>query len=360
MKQYKIFDGHIDTLTALYDSEHRQVRSFIDSSAVGHVDIPRARKGGMAGGFFAICTPPPQSSQYKDPFFGLDLTANGYTVKYPPPLESEYSENFVNCVIDFAFKLESRSANQFKLVQNYLELVGCIEDEILAGIIHIEGAEPIKTDLSNLPVYYDKGVRSIGLVWSRPNEFGFGVPYRYPSTPDIGSGLTRAGLKLVDACNELKIIIDLAHINDKGFWDVVARSKQPIVVSHTAVHTLCPASRNITDRQIDAIGDSGGVIGIWFEPTHIQYQSSGGGKPISDVTAGQIAKHIEYIAERIGIDHVAIGSDFDGADMPSEISDVSCYPWLMEKLADFGYSTSELGKIAMGNWLRIIRTIWGG
>jgi membrane dipeptidase len=199
----------------------------------------------------------------------------------------------------------------------------------------------------------------LGLVWSRPNAFGYGVPYRHPHSPDTGPGLTSAGRKLVEACNELRIIIDLAHINERGFWDVVKISKQPLVISHAAVHTLCPASRNITDKQIDAVGNSGGVIGVWFEPMHIHYQADLEGNPISDVAASEIANHIDYIARRIGVEHVAIGSDFDGADMPTELSDVSHLPLLLECLSQLGYSDEALEKIAHKNWLRAIRDIWG-
>jgi membrane dipeptidase len=359
MKKLNILDGHNDVLTALYLPEYAKGRTLFEKSDVGHIDIPRARKGGMVGGFFAICTPPPESSPERNPFHGLTLTSNGYELKYHPPLEFEYSRDFTNSVIDFAYDIENQSQGDLGIIRDYADLRSCLDTKTIAAILHIEGAEPIKADLSNLGYFYEKGIRSIGLVWSRPNDFGYGVPYRHPSTPDTGPGLTSAGFKLVDACNELKIIIDLAHLNEKGFWDVAARSKQPIVISHTAVHALCPAGRNITDRQIDAVGASGGLIGVWFEPLHIHYRTDSEGKPISDVAASEIATHIEYIAKRIGIDHVAIGSDFDGADMPSEISDVAHLPVLFEKLSDLGFSESELEKIAIGNWLRIIRTIWG-
>jgi membrane dipeptidase len=359
MKRFNIFDGHNDVLTALYLPEYSKGRNLFEESKIGHIDIPRARKGGMVGGFFAICTPPPETARERNPFHGLTMTANGYDLKYHPPLEFEYSRDFADSVIDFAYALESQSSGDFRIVRTYKDLNRCLDTKAIAAILHIEGAEPVKADLSNLVNYYERGIKSIGLVWSRPNDFGFGVPYRYPSAPDTGPGLTSAGLKLVDACNELKIIIDLAHVNEKGFWDVAARSKQPLVISHTAVHSLCPASRNITDKQIDAVGDSDGIIGVWFEPLHIHYRTDSEGKPISDVPAGEIARHIEYIAKRIGIDHVAIGSDFDGADMPSEISDVSHFPMLTVKLAELGFSESELEKIALSNWLRIIKKIWG-
>jgi membrane dipeptidase len=358
MKIYPVFDGHNDVFSALYLPEYAKGRTLFEESGIGHIDIPRAKKGGMVGGFFSICTPPPNSTPENDPYRGLELTADGYRLIYPPSLDFDYSRKFTDSVIDFAYSLEKQSNGDLSIVRNYSELEQSLRRKSIAAILHIEGAEPMSGDLSNLEYYYGNGIRSLGLVWSRPNVFGFGVPYRHPSSPDTGPGLTAAGKKLVTACNELKIVVDLAHINEKGFWDVVSITKHPLVVSHTAAHTLCPASRNLTDRQIDAIADSGGIIGVWFEPLHINYRADKDRKPVSDVPAIEIARHIDYIARRVGIEYVAIGSDFDGADMPKEICDVSRLPVLFDNLAKLEYSETDLEKIAMKNWLRVIKDIW--
>src|SRR5690606_28026338 len=132
-------------------------------------------------------------------------------------------------------------------------------------VLALEGAEAIRVDLSNLASWYDRGVRSLGLVWSRPNVFGEGVPFRFPHGPDTGAGLTGAGKALVEACNALGILVDLAHLNEQGFRDVAALSRAPLVVTHADVHAICPSTRNLTDAQIDAVAASGGVIGINFE-----------------------------------------------------------------------------------------------
>jgi membrane dipeptidase len=359
MKKHNIFDGHNDTFAALYLPEYAKGRTLFEESNIGHIDIPRAKRGGMVGGFFAICAPAPESSPEHDPFYGLTLTPDGYDLKYHPALEFEYSTNFAESVIAFAYELENKSKGKLTIVRDFRELKRCLQSESLAAVLHIEGAEPIREDLGNLEDFYNKGIRSLGLVWSRPNVFGFGVPYRHPHSPDTGPGLTSAGKKLLEACNELRIIIDLAHMNERGFWDVASISKQPLVISHTAVHALCPASRNISDRQMDAVKDTDGIIGVWFEPLHINYRTDSDGKPISDVAASEIARHIHYIAQRIGVEHVAIGSDFDGADMPIEIADVSYLPVLFDILAQMGYSESDLEKIANNNWLRVIENIWG-
>src|SRR5262249_13192549 len=133
-------------------------------------------------------------------------------------------------------------------------------------IMHMEGAEALSTDLSDLEEWYGRGLRSLGPVWSRPNAFGEGVPFAFPSTPDTGPGLTPAGRNLVNACNRLGILVDCSHLTEAGFWDVASLSLVPLVATHSNAHALCRSSRNLTDAQLDAIGESGGVVGINFTP----------------------------------------------------------------------------------------------
>jgi membrane dipeptidase len=221
-------------------------------------------------------------------------------------------------------------------------------------VLHFEGAAAIKEDLNNLEDYYEKGLRSLGLVWSRPNVFGCGVPFRFPHSPDTGSGLTKVGKELVKECNKLGIMIDLAHINERGFWDVAKLSSAPLVVSHADVHSICPSTRNLTDKQIDAIGASGGVMGINFEPTNLMPD----GKPDENTPLTQIVKHINYVVHMIGIEHVAFGSDFDGAKMPNELKDVTGLPKLIQALRNVGYDDKSIEKIAYKNWFRVLRDTW--
>ncbi|MEY8840506.1 dipeptidase, partial [Cribrihabitans sp. XS_ASV171] len=118
----------------------------------------------------------------------------------------------------------------------------------MAAIFHIEGAEAIDPDLHMLDVFHAAGLRSLGPVWSRPTLYGHGVPFRFPSGPDTGAGLTDLGLRLVRRCNELGIMLDLSHLNEAGFWDVARQSSAPLVASHSNAHAICPHSRNLTDR----------------------------------------------------------------------------------------------------------------
>src|SRR5690606_11422817 len=354
MKRMIVFDGHNDTLTTIYSPAPGKERSFFAESSIGHVDLPRARSGGLAGGLFAIFTPPPPNSPERDPMHGVTFTEQGYIVTERNPIEPSYAQTYTDEVINFAFRLEQESRGEVAIVKTYAYLARCLQQNRFAIVLHLEGAEAIEADLSNLMDYYQKGVRSLGLVWSRPNVFGYGVPFRFPHSPDIGPGLTDAGKRLVQACNRLGILIDLAHLNEKGFWDVAALSSAPLVVTHADVYAICPSTRNLTNEQIDAIGKSGGVIGINFETLNTHPNSD----PNPDVPLTQITRHIDYIVERIGVEHVAFGSDFDGADMPNDLRDVTGLPKLIDLLQTQGYDQEALEKIAYRNWLRVLQATW--
>jgi membrane dipeptidase len=349
-----IFDGHNDTLTRIYNPETGPVRSFFERGETGQLDLPRAITGGLRGGIFAIFTPPPKSSPESAPNYGLTLTDQGYAVTLPSPLVTAYARAFTNTHIDFAHRLETESAGKLGIVRAAADLPCFLKEDRLALVLHIEGAEAIAPDLTGLEHFYRQDVRSLGLVWSRPNAFGSGVPFRFPGHPDTGEGLTPDGKALVKACNRLGVVVDLAHLNEKGFWDVAHLSTAPLVVSHTAVHAICPSTRNLTDPQIDAVGQSGGLIGIMFEPMQIRPD----GKPIHDFPLSELARHIAYVASRIGVDHIALGSDFDGADMPDRLKDASALPALVQVLEEQGFLGEDLEKIAYRNWWRVLGETW--
>ena len=218
----------------------------------------------------------------------------------------------------------------------------------------MEGAEPIAADLSNLERWYERGLRSVGLVWSRPNEFAEGVPFRFPSSPDIGGGLSGAGFELVRACNRLGILVDLSHLNEAGFWDVASISDAPLVATHSNAHALCAASRNLLDPQLDAIGKSNGIVGVNFAVTFLRED----GSLVPDTPIAEIVRHVEYLVERMGVDHVAFGSDFDGAVVPAELGGVGGLPKLVDALRSTGYDDAAVAKITHENWLRVLRATW--
>jgi membrane dipeptidase len=224
------------------------------------------------------------------------------------------------------------------------------------AVLHFEGAEAIDAGLESLETWYAAGLRSLGPVWSRPNRFAHGVPFAFPSSPDTGPGLSADGRRLVRRCAELGIAIDLAHMNEAGFWDVAALDAGPLIVSHTGAHALAANSRNLTDRQIDAVGKSGGLVGIVFSCYFLRadYANDPEGTPLS-----LIAAHVRHVAERIGTAHVAFGSDFDGTTIPAALGDVAGMPRLLAALADSGFSDAEIRAIAWDNWARVLGAWWG-
>lgn len=349
-----VFDGHNDTLLRVYRADPEKPFNFFQENATGHLDLPRARKGGLVGGIFAIFTPTPEDSPERAELWETEFIDGGYRQKLRSAIDPQYARAFTDAVVQRVNALEEESNGALKLARTSAEVENCIERGILALVLHFEGAEAIREDLSNLHGYYERGLRSLGLVWSRPNRFATGVPFAYPASPDTGPGLSQAGRALVQACNQLGIIIDLAHINEKGFWDVANLSSAPLVVSHADVHAICRSTRNLTDAQIDAVGRSGGLIGLNFEPIQITENAN----PSADVPLAQLVKHVDYIAGRIGVDHVAFGSDFDGTNMPAELGDAAGLQKLVQALRAGGYDQAAVEKIAYRNWLRIFSETW--
>ena len=346
-----IFDGHNDTFLELYTPNSD--RTFLDESDQGQLDLPRALKGGVHGGLFAIFVPN-DITQWRQSDEPLVMTETNYEFPLPEPLEVGYAQNVTNAILDSLDEIERQSNGQVKIVRNYDQLVTSLTNDTFAVVIHFEGADVIDTGMKALRTYYERGLRSLGIVWSRPNAFGHGVPFKFPATPDTGPGLTDAGKELVRECNRLGIMIDLAHINEKGFWDATEISSKPLVVSHAGVHKISASTRNLTDSQIDAIGESGGLVGITFFVGDLR--SDGHNEPRTPVT--DIVRHIDYIAQRIGIDHVAFGSDFDGATIPEEIHDVTGMPKVIAALREIGYDDTALRKICHENWMRVMKDSW--
>jgi len=350
-----IFDGHNDTLVHFYLPERGGGRSFLARSEKGHLDLPRAREAGFGGGFFAIFVPSPTVDYSVSPKPDLLIrTENGYEVKLADPIDFDYAYEFTNEVITSLFRLEEAAEGAIKVVRNVEELVDCLGQNVLAVVLHFEGAEAIDPELHHLEAFYQLGLRSLGITWSRPNAFGCGVPFKYPASPNIGPGLTEAGKELVCACNDLGIMLDLSHLNEQGFWDVAKLSAVPLVATHSAAHALTPRTRNLTDEQLDAIGDSNGVVGVTF--TIHDLRPDGGLE--GDVPLAALVRHIDYIAQRIGIDHVAFGSDFDGATIPKELGDVTGLPRLLGALREHGFDDAALRKLTHENWIRVLRDTW--
>jgi membrane dipeptidase len=348
-----IFDGHNDSLQSIYLPKTGKARSFFERTAEGHIDLPRMRQGGFAGGFFAVFVP---SNSSTDGFPGArpDSAATAYEMPLPAALDLTYAREITIKGMAGLFRLEAESKGQIKVIRTAAELAVALDREVIAAVLHFEGAEAIDPDLDGLEVFYQTGLRSLGLAWSRPNVFAHGVPFKFPGSPDTGPGLSDAGRQLVKACNRLGILIDLAHITEQGFWDTAGISHAPLIVTHAGAHALCPSTRNLTDKQLDAIQESDGVVGVNF---HVGFLREDG-RLEPDTPLSEIVHHIDYIARRIGIEHVAFGSDFDGAIMPLDLGDVAGMPKLLNTLHDHGYDEEALRKITHENWVRVLRTTW--
>ena len=224
----------------------------------------------------------------------------------------------------------------------------------MAAIFHIEGAEAIDETFNTLDVLYESGLRSLGPVWSRPNIFGHGVPFRFPSTGDTGDGLTAVGKNLIRYCNERCLLIDLSHLNMKGFWDAAKLSKAPLVATHSNAHAICPSSRNLSDDQLKAIRDSGGMVGLNFASGFLRED----GRWRTDTPLEIMVRHLDHMLKVAGENCVALGSDFDGARIPDGIKDAAGLPTLIEALRERQYGEKLIARIAHENWLNVLERTW--
>lgn len=246
-----VFDGHNDVLLRLWlSTEASPETRFIEGEKAGHIDLPKARKGGLAGGLCAIYVPTPSPQLNADGEFNTPAMTDALTTTLG--------------MAALLARIERQAEDRLRICRTADDIRGAMADGAFASVLHIEGAEAIGPDLDALYVLHQAGLRTLGPVWSRANIFAHGVPFRFPSSPDIGPGLTDHGRKLVQTCNELRIMVDLSHMNEQGFWDIAALSDAPLVASHSNAHALCPHSRNLTDRQLDAIRDTGGLAGLNF------------------------------------------------------------------------------------------------
>ncbi len=344
-----VFDGHNDVLFRLWTNAANgadPVAEFIEGTRQGHIDMPRARKGGLAGGLCAIyITSGDIGDDARD--------GNGhYAIPLSAPLERTPSLDIALDMASIAFRIER--AGGWKICRNGADIDAAEAEGKFAAVLHMEGCEPIDADLRALEVFYAAGLRSLGPVWSRNTIFGHGVPFAFPSSPDTGPGLTEAGKRLVRECNRIGIAIDLAHITEKGFWDVARLSDKPLIVSHSNAHALTPISRNLTDKQLAAVRESNGLVGLNFAVTMLRED----GAKSADTPLSDMVRHIDYMVEHVGIDGVALGSDFDGATIPAEIGDAAGLQKLVAALRNAGYGDADLAKICRDNWLRVLRSAW--
>ena len=357
-----VLDGHNDVLLRLWSEESDPAAAFLGGRDGGHLDLPRAREGRLAVGLFATFVPAGDVGEPTD-------TPEGYAYPYPEAPDPARARRVTYEQLALLHRLV-REGDGLRLVTDTVGLDACLDGGAsgtgrasseprsngagaLGAVPHMEGAAAVAPDLSNLDLLHAAGVRSIGPVWSRPNAFGHGVPVEYPGDPDIGPGLTDAGLDLVHACEERGIVVDCAHLNAAGVEDVAEASSNPLVVSHAGAHAVCPASRNLTDEQLELVGETGGVVGVTFANGFLRPD----GDHDADAGLETLVDHAVHVAGVAGVECVALGSDFDGASISPEVGDAAGLPAVLDAIGE-RFSKRETRAIAAGNWRRVLRETW--
>ena len=338
-----VFDGHNDALARLWAWGDDAGATFLDPAAprpagaprpdrfgrrypFDHLDLPRARTGGLSGGFFACFVPPRR---------------RGARRAQPGALAAVLGQAAI------LRRLARASEGAVRQCRTAADVRGA-PARTLAAVLHLEAADAIDPGLDALEVLRAAGLRSLGLVWSHANAFATGTPFRAGATAeDGGPGLTDAGRALVRACDELGILIDLSHLNAAGFRDVAALSRRPLIATHSNAHAIAPTSRNLTDWQLDAIAGTGGVVGLNFGVSFLRPDLRGD----PDTPLEVMVRHLDHLVDRLGEGGVALGSDLDGAAPPATLRDASGFQALIAALRRHGWDEELIACVARENWL---------
>ncbi len=314
-----VFDGHCDTLLEMVDGKRR----LGERSETGQLDLPRLAEGGVTAQVFAVFI--------EDKY--LPAGAVKQAVRVVDALYQELTDN----------------SDVMSLATSADDVVAAKATGKVAGILAIEGAEALEGDLGVLRAFYRLGLRLVTVTWSRRNQAADGVGERC-----TGGGLTTFGKSLAQECNRLGILLDISHLAPAGVRDVLGLSQQPVVASHSNAYALCPHPRNLTDEQMRQVAASGGVVCVTFVPAFLVPEGKG-------VALKHVLDHLDHIANVAGIDHVGIGSDFDGifAPLPVGLEDASQVPNITAGLLERGYADTDVRKVLGENLLRVFRQVAG-
>ncbi len=323
-----VVDTHCDTLKCLLPEFTRPRDSMWDDrndigmgvrSTLGHVDAPRLLEGGVDCQVFAV-----SSERSRTPTHPLRTALE---------------------MID-RFYMECNSCDSLTPVTSSDEVLDAKRKGMVAGLLSIEGADVIEGKIEMLRVFRRLGVRMVGLVHSIRNQLADGVTDRR-----TGGGLSELGIQAVEELNRLGMIIDVSHINDEGFWDVLDHTKHPIIASHSNSRVVCSHPRNMTDEMIVALAENDGVMGMNFAPGFVHPEQA---------TLQRVVDHIDHIVDLVGPDHVGLGSDFDGIpSTPVGLEDVTKMPGITEEFVNREYSELDIKKMLGGNHLRLMKKVVG-
>lgn len=311
-----VIDAHCDTLTVL-STQERNLRIL---SPRGHLDLPRLRQGGINVQFFAIFVGPEQHHR---------------------------SVAYTNEIITL-FKQEIKN-NQSSLIHAYShqDIVNAYDGGGISAVLTIEGGEALQGKIEQLEDYYKQGVRGLTLTWNGRNELADGVGLGLAA-----AGLTTFGRQVAQRMVELGMMIDVSHLSEAAFWDLMAEVKTPVTASHSNSRYVCDHYRNLTDKQIKAIAEGGGVIGVTYVPQFVDTH---------EPTIDRVIDHIAHIYQVGGISCLGLGSDFDGID--TTIKGLhhagEAVPNLQQALMKRGFTTGQIEKIMGENWLRVFKEVCG-
>lgn len=339
------FDGHNDFLLRLMFTPEAREETWLGNTGKGHLDLQRMKQAGFASGLFAIFVPP--ISGGPPPDFAALMANPPYELPMPPEMTHTQAQPMAMTMAGLLHWMERTAPQDFKVCRSASEVRTAISNDVIAGVMHMEGAEAIGPDLDALYLFHDMGLRSLGPVWSRPTIFGHGVPMKFPGAPDIGPGLTEKGKDLIRLCNELGILIDLSHMNEAGFNDVASISKAPLVATHSNAFALCESPSNLTDRQLAQIRETDGMVGFNYATFYLRED----GTAAADMDWDLLLRHMDYLITHLGEDHVGLGSDFDGCIVPELIGDVTGVQHLLAALGKHGYGETLINKLSRDNWL---------
>jgi membrane dipeptidase len=299
---------------------------------------------------------------------------------------------FANREIDTLYAWIDRNPDKMMLVTNSDELSRAVKDHKLASMIGVEGGHMIEDDLSKLDSLYKRGVRYMTLTWNNNTSWATSAKSETDTAQHLQhKGLTDFGKQVVQHMNAIGMMVDLSHVGEQTFWDAINTTTRPVLVSHSCVYTLCPAFRNLKDEQIKAIAKNGGVIQLnfysgfldsTFAPKEKAFNQRHKAEKDSLMAAGKqeffadnylflkyanevadmrapfhlLLDHLDYIVKLAGVDHVGMGSDFDGISFPpQQLDDVTAYPLITKALRERGYSKADITKILGGNFIRVLK-----
>jgi membrane dipeptidase len=339
----------------------------IDNDLTGksHSDIARFKKGGVDVQVFSI---------FCDERFGKDT-----------------AYKFANIEIDSLYAIVKRNTGRMMIVKTPAELEKAVKEKKLACMMGVEGGHMIEDKIENLDALFNRGVRYMTLTWNNSTSWASSAKDETANLPNMKKGLSDLGKQIVKRMNELGMLVDISHVGEQTFWDAINTSTKPVIASHSCVYSLCPVFRNLKDDQIKAVGKNGGVIQLNFYSGfvdsnylkrkevmlaghHAQSDSLKQLKWASYEIEEWMAKqykteadalrpplsmlidHLDYIVKLIGVDHVGLGSDFDGIESaPKGLDDVSDYPLVTKALMERGYSKTDIKKILGGNFIRVFK-----